>query len=237
MIPQPVPTEDCEDPETKMNYRIHVLRERVKVYTICVILLVFMISYIVYQRNKQFTNDIQFSNETIQGPDLSSIQARIMGTHHRRVHCSELEYGCCQIHYHCDVVNGELTSKQYEISLYRTYKRDEVGSNCPTVSKLAFLYDDAYRDDETCESTKYGCCTINTQCDEAVRENQPNLLTNSEYSLNIAKDDEWGSNCPRIRTLIHAYEQFYPNWVDDLCFLLFLCSFLCFIYYCSSKKR
>lgn len=108
----------------------------------------------------------------------------------------------CEFNYHCDVVDDNLINSKLYYKLI-----NEECSNSPLD-----IYANYYDNDNTCENSEYGCCMYDFTCDFAVKKeyNSSDLYNHYQHTgypagysqLHLRKEDEGGSNCPNIETIL-----------------------------------
>ena len=77
--------------------------------------------------------------------------------------CDDYKYGCCEIYDTCKIIDGKFISTSLPIDPRIIHKLDELGTNCPRLTKLVYNYEKKYNDN--CLTSEYGCCKLNNICD------------------------------------------------------------------------
>lgn len=196
-----------------------------------------------------FTEDIIYSP-----PSANDLTARAFP--HSRFHhktCDDFEYGCCKVYSQCKIKNGYLDYREHTLTHYKIIPKDRIQSNCYSLDHLVHMWNVEYKSEnesETCENSQYGCCpTINTACDFAIRNKRENNQDTIDFykqhlrhshRITVPKKDKQGSNCPGFRRpsvfdIVYAYNNGYPDSMDDLHFFMGLLCFLAFLF-CLSHK-
>ena len=132
-------------------------------------------------------------------------------------------FGNCYIYDNCTIVkrnNTEYLEANIEYKLPTTYKTDKFGSNCPSYYEL----DSYFYMKDNCNDMGYGCCTLPLDGECAIRkqfeyetENRHTVFLykrdKNNYNnliLDIAKEDEEGSNCPSFEKFLYL-----PAWKNS----------------------
>lgn len=152
------------------------------------------------------------------------------------VHCQSMT--CCPFYTHC--TEGLTNTLDYNMKIFHWSETD----SCPTLGD-AIQY--MKPGEPSCETSEYGCCQIQTTCDDYVRLNYPyskyqttNDNINPEVgmtSTHIPKHDLNGSNCPTADETIDTFiKSLYKTdmhgafWCSV--FILCMCSCPC-LYFCK----
>ena len=125
-------------------------------------------------------------------------------------YCGEDGIECCHIYgqYH-----------DYKIDPKRIIKRDESGSNCPSLLTLVQNYNEYHKKssgDVNCSMTE--CCSVDISRDELIRHN----VTWLGGPILVPVSKETHDVCPRITTMIVAYEDYYNGDPDGIAIILLI---------------
>jgi len=192
--------EGLRDGEGVQSPRVVLPRNKQKNTCVCLVIFVLIIATI-------FAWYLLYNNW--DGEDTgqhSHLEARVGGSwphtynsrrSHTYPHCGEDGIECCYIYgqYH-----------DYNIDPKRVIKRDESGSNCPSLSTIVHEYNEYYRKntgDVNCSTTE--CCSVDISRDELIRHN----VTVEVGTILLPVSKETHDVCPRITTMIVAYEDYY----------------------------
>ena len=102
-------------------------------------------------------------------------------------------------------INNTIITQDYY------YRMDK----CPSeYSWLTYYYSDINHKDKKCKTSEWGCCTVNKgiKCAEFVDYTYSYYEAvsddyNGYWTLNIAKLDEYGTNCPTIEEIIYEVSE------------------------------
>ena len=129
-----------------------------------------------------------------------------------------IQRSVCEYNYYCEIVNNTLMSYKY----YYLTDTEE----CLNYLELSDLYFDNNYDkpdyiNNYCGTSEYGCCRINNRCEFSFTtvdlheyhtnptEIYNNFLNANRYtgyaSISVYKENEEGSNCPTMKTIILDY--------------------------------
>tara|TARA_B100000900_G_C20587592_1_gene720263 strand:+ start:1875 stop:2792 length:918 start_codon:yes stop_codon:yes gene_type:complete len=129
-----------------------------------------------------------------------------------------IQRSVCEYNYYCEIVNNTLMSYKY----YYLTDTEE----CLDYSELSDLYFDNNYDkpdyiNNYCGTSEYGCCRINNRCEFSFTtvndyeyhtnptEIYNHYLNANRYTgyatISVYKENEEGSNCPTIKTIILDY--------------------------------
>lgn len=109
----------------------------------------------------------------------------------------------CSIPWKCyEGVNGTIN---YSLNYYIS------PGECYRITDLGYLYADENREENSewsCKGSRYGCCSINVSCINAViNEWDYDLMTRPRTGLmniGMKRDDKYGSNCPNVNDMIET---------------------------------
>jgi hypothetical protein len=151
----------------------------------------------------------------------NSSRRNLKYVHFTRKHytCDDYEWGCCEIYDDCRY-SKDLTLTQYitlkmeGISDFGRImpipKKDEQGTNCPSVNELVKNYNKHYPLEKRCEDSKEGCCEIEVGCYEHVVENHNITITPENIYITKNINVNRGDGCPTVSSLMQAYIHNYP---------------------------
>tara|TARA_B110000285_G_C15007417_1_gene554587 strand:- start:105 stop:824 length:720 start_codon:yes stop_codon:yes gene_type:complete len=128
----------------------------------------------------------------------------------RHPHCGEDGVECCYIYgqYH-----------DYPLDPKRIVKRDESGSNCPSLLTLVNNYNEYNKKSSgnvNCSKTE--CCSVDISRDELIRHNV--TVEGSTVFLPVSKETH--DVCPSVKTIIMAYEDYYNGDADGIAIILLI---------------
>ena len=161
------------------------------------------------------------NNDGEETAQHSHLEARVGGAwphtynshrSHTYPHCGEDGIECCHIY-------GTMPRRDYTIAPTRIVKRDESGSNCPSLSTIVHEYNEYYRKnigEVNCSTTE--CCSVDISRDELIRHN----VTVEDNVVFMPISKETHDVCTSITTMISAYEEYYNGDGDDVVFILLI---------------
>lgn len=193
--------------------RVVLPRKKKNTY-VCIVIFVILIAVTIAWT-------ILSNNDGEETDQYSHLEARVGGAwphtynsrrarHHP--YCGEDGIECCHIY-------GTMPRRDYTIDPIRIVKRDEIGSNCPSLSTIVHEYNEYYRKnigEVNCSTTE--CCSVDISRDELIRHN----VTVEDNVVFMPISKETHDVCPSITTMISAYEEYYNGDGDDVVFILLI---------------
>lgn len=174
--------------------------------------------------------------------------------HHKTMdeQCNSTTYGCCEIYDLCNLHEGNNFTYTHERILPSVeVKHNKDGTNCPRMNNIIYeynlnYYSTGYSDDFNCRNSTYGCCSIDISCDVFVyvmidishNTNYSNYMSSSpiERYINLAKENEIGTNCPSFNHVIMEYNNEFYDPINDLGVLFVLIVLLITLISCIKKE-
>jgi len=166
--------------------------------------------------------------------------------HHKKLMCSDLKYGCCNISSYGVIKNNETNFIQSNLDLHIISMIDDKGSNCPSYRKLINKYDEYYLKYENydfgmkyCNSTVENCCKIDYIYDSLYRlENLGNSYNEIKKYYDNNKHQYIELNikgkCPNSWKILTRYDNGYTDpKIGYIVFGVILSILLC-IFGCSN---
>ncbi len=156
--------------------------------------------------------------------------------HNKKLVCSDLRYGCCNISTYGNIENNKTSFIELHLNLHMIDKNDENGSNCPSYRKLITKYDKYYLKYgnydygmKYCNSTKEKCCKLDYIYDNLYR------LQNNGNNYSIIKDYKDNhkhqyielnikGKCPHVDDIMTRYYRGYNDPDLELMKYIFILS-------------
>ena len=185
-------------------------RECCITFVIIILLVLFMIVFKMLFPDSQ-TEDVSGTNKLTA--HLYSHNYR----HHYR--CDDRGFDCCYIY---------TKGHNYQISPRFIVAKDEVSSNCPSLTKLVNGYNNYLNDyDNNVNCTEVTCCKIDNSEEIKVRYHSD---AHELLEVNLESKEKGGkSTCPKIEELISKYVHNYPSPYEDYILLSILGVIVCCI--------
>jgi hypothetical protein len=185
-------------------------------FVIIFLLLLFMVVFKMLFPDSQ-TEDVSGTNKL-----TAKIYSQYSRNHHR---CDDKGFDCCYIY---------TKGHNYQISPRYIVAKDEVSSNCPSLTKLVNGYNNYLNDyDYNVNCTEVTCCKIDNSEEIKVRYHSD---AHELLEVNIESKGKGRKNtCPKVEELISKYIHNYPSPYEDMILLSILGAILCCLGISSSR--
>jgi len=177
-------------------------------FVIIFLLLLFMVVFKMLFPDSQ-TEDVSGTNK---------LTAKIYGhSNHHHYRCDDRGFDCCYIY---------TKGHNYQISPRYIVAKDEVSSNCPSLTRLVNGYNNYLNDyDNNVNCTEVTCCKIDNSEEIKVRYHSD---AHELLEVNLESKEKGGkSTCPKIEELISKYVHNYPSPYEDYILLSILGVIVC----------
>jgi len=177
-------------------------------FVIIFILLLFMVVFKMIFPDSQ-TEDVS---------DTNKLTAHLYGKHSRHHYrCDDRGFDCCYIY---------TKGHNYQIPPRYIVAKDEVSSNCPSLTKLVYGYNNYLNDyDYNVNCTEVTCCKIDNSEEIKVRYHSD---AHELLEVNLESKEKGGKSiCPKIEELISKYIHNYPSPYEDVILLSILGVIVC----------
>jgi hypothetical protein len=203
--------EGLREGKTVQSPRVILPRNKKKNICVCLVIFVLIIvtTYALYILSNNGDGEEIGQHSHLEAsfgawPHRHSLHVR------RHPHCGEDGIECCYIYgqYH-----------DYPLDPKRIVKRDESGSNCPSLLTLVNNYNEYNKKSSgnvNCSKTE--CCSVDISRDELIRHNV--TVEDSTVFLHVSKETH--DVCPSIKTIIMAYEDYYNGDADGIAIILLI---------------